>query len=69
MKRTTAIAERLKLKYTIDHRSIELELDELQIAVLLSALAEAGVIYTSINILEPTLEDYFLHMVGKGVKQ
>jgi ABC-2 type transport system ATP-binding protein len=69
MKRTTAIAERLKLKYTIDHRSIELELDELQIAVLLSAVAEAGVIYTSINILEPTLEDYFLHMVGKGVKK
>ena len=68
MKRTAMIAERLKLKYKIEHRSIELELDEGQIAALLSALAEVGVIYTNINILQPTLEDYFLHMVGKGVK-
>ncbi|MBS0604442.1 MAG: ABC transporter ATP-binding protein [Verrucomicrobia bacterium] len=68
MKRTAAVAERLKLKYKIEHRTIELELDESQIAALLSALAEAGVIYTNINILQPTLEDYFLHMVGKGAK-
>lgn len=69
MKRTVAIAERLKLKYEIDHRTIALELDEGQIAQLLSALAEAGVIYTNINILQPTLEDYFLHMVGKGANR
>lgn len=69
MKRTVAIAERLQLKYTIEHRSIELKLDEGQIAQLLSALAEAGVVYTNINILQPTLEDYFLHMVGKGAKR
>ena len=68
MKRTEAIAGRLKLKYKIDHRSIELELDESQIAILLSALAEAKVIYTNITILQPTLEDYFLHMVGKRGK-
>jgi ABC-2 type transport system ATP-binding protein len=65
MKRTTAIAGRLNLQYKIEHRSIELNLDEGQIAAFLSALAEAGVIYTNINILQPTLEDYFLHMVGK----
>lgn len=68
MKRTAAIADKLKLKYKIEHRSIELELDENQIAALLSALAEAGVVYTNINILQPNLEDYFLHMVGKGMK-
>ncbi len=69
MKRTVAVAERLKLKFEIDHRTIELELDESQIAALLTALAEAGVIYTNIDILQPTLEDYFLHMVGKGEKR
>jgi ABC-2 type transport system ATP-binding protein len=69
MKRTAAIADRLQLKYQIDHRTIELELDEVQIALLLSALAQAGVIYTGIHILQPTLEDYFLHMAGKGAKK
>ncbi len=63
MKRTVMIAEKLKMPYAIDHRTIELSLDEGQIAKLLSALAVAGVSYTSINILNPTLEDYFLQMV------
>jgi ABC-2 type transport system ATP-binding protein len=66
MKRTVAIAERLNMSYKIDHRTIELQLDECQIATLLSALAGVGVVYTNINILQPTLEDYFLHMVKKG---
>ncbi len=66
MKRTVAVADRLKMRYKVEHRTIELELDESQIASLLSALAEAGVIYTNINILQPNLEDYFLHMVKKG---
>ncbi len=63
MKRTVLIAEKLKLPYVIDHRTIELCLDEAQIAQLLSALAAAGVTYTNITILKPTLEDYFLHVV------
>ncbi len=66
MKRTAAIAERLNMPYKVEHRTIELELDESQIATLLSALAGAGVVYTNIHILQPTLEDYFLHMVKKG---
>lgn len=69
MKRTVAVAERLKMPYKIEHRTIELELDESQIAILLSALAQAGVIYTNINILQPSLGDYFLHMVKKGVQK
>jgi len=68
MKRTMAIAERLKMPYKIENRTIELELDESQIAILLSALAQVGVIYTNINILQPSLGDYFLHMVKKGVQ-
>lgn len=63
LKRTVVIAERLKMKYKVDHRTIEFELDESQIAELLSALATAGVSYSNISISQPTLEDYFLKMV------
>lgn len=63
LKRTLAITEKLGLKYQIEHRLIQLELDETQIASFLSSLAHAGVVYTHIAIKEPSLEDYFLHMV------
>jgi ABC-2 type transport system ATP-binding protein len=63
MKRTMMIAERLEMPYRVEHRTIELLLDETQIAVLLTALAQAGVSYSNINIIQPTLEDYFLRMV------
>ena len=68
LKRTASIAKRLGLSYQIEHRTIELSLDESQIASLLTALAEERVIYTSIKIAEPTLEDYFLHMVEQSKK-
>lgn len=68
MKRTIAVAEKLNIAYKIEHRSIEFQLNETQIAELLTALAEAKVIYTNINIRQPTLSDYFLHMTKKGRK-
>ncbi len=68
LKRTLAIAQNLKLTCKTEHRSIEFELDEGQIAILLSALAQAGVIYTHIDIRQQTLEDYFLHIVEQGKK-
>ncbi len=69
LKRTIKIAESLDLSYKVEHRSIELELDEEQIAKLLTALAEAKVSYTDINITQPTLEDYFLQMVEEGKRK
>ena len=66
MKRTVAIAEKLKLSYQMELRIIEIKLDESQIAQFLSALARAGVSYTNVKIIQPTLEDYFLKMVGKN---
>lgn len=66
MKRTITIAEKLGMRYRVEHRTIEIQLDETQIAQLLNALAMAGVNYTNIYIVQPTLEDYFLHMVEKG---
>ncbi|HEY2811026.1 MAG TPA: ABC transporter ATP-binding protein [Rhabdochlamydiaceae bacterium] len=61
MKRTLSIAQALNLSCKTEHRSIAFDLDEEQIAILLSVLAQAGVIYTHIEIRQPTLEDYFLH--------
>jgi ABC-2 type transport system ATP-binding protein len=69
LKRTIKIAEGLNLSYKVEHRSIELELDEAQIAKLLTALAEAKVSYTNINIFQPTLEDYFIQMVENAKQE
>lgn len=66
MKRTLAIAKALNLNCKSEHRSIEFELDEEQIAILLSVLAQAGVIYTHIDIRQPTLEDYFIRIAEQG---
>ncbi len=65
MKRTIAIAEKMKLQYQTEVRTIEIKLDEMKIASLLAALAKAGVEYTNVKIIQPTLEDYFLKMVEK----
>lgn len=69
MKRTIHIAENLRLSYAVEHRSIEMKLDEAEIAKLLTALAEAKVSYTNINISQPTLEDYFLQVVENSRKE
>ncbi len=69
LKRTINIAENLSLPYAVEHRSIEMKLDEAQIAKLLTALAEAKVSYTNINIFQPTLEDYFLQVVENSRKE
>jgi ABC-2 type transport system ATP-binding protein len=66
MKRTVKVAEHLKMPFRIDHRTIEINLDETQIASLLSSLAHEGVSYTNINIIQPTLEDYFLKKVEES---
>lgn len=65
LKRTQGIAEKMGFPCKVEHRSIELQLDESEIARLLSALAAAGVAYTDIDIVRPTLEDYFLAMAMK----
>lgn len=55
------IANRLKMDARVEHRTVHLELDENQIAHYLTALAEERVLYSNINIIQPTLEDFFLH--------
>ena len=59
------VADFLGLPARVEHKSLCLELDEAQIAYFLSALADARVIYSNINIVQPTLEDFFLKVLDK----
>lgn len=65
VERAKASAQALSLKFEIDHRSIQLELDEDEIAHYLSKLAEEKIVYSSIRIIQPTLEDFFIQAAGK----
>ena len=58
--RALNVAKGLQMEAKVDHRCVRLELDEAQIAHFLSALADEKVIYSNINIIQPTLEDFFL---------
>ena len=65
MKRITAFLEKQGFSHTIDHRSIEISIDEEKIPALLNVLSREGVAYTNIRIEEPSLEDFFLQIAKK----
>jgi ABC-2 type transport system ATP-binding protein len=65
MKRTIDIAEKQGLTYLSEHRSIQFSMDEKAIPPFLYALMQAGVSYTSIQVEEPSLEDYFLKIAER----
>lgn len=54
------ILEKNGFPYTIDHKTIEIVVDEEQIPPFLNELGREQVIYSSIKIEEPSLEDFFL---------
>lgn len=66
MKRTVALAEERKLPVTVDHRLVEIVIDEEKIPEFLHALSQNSVDYASIKIEEPSLEDYFLQIAKKN---
>lgn len=51
------------IKHTVDHRLIEIWMDEEKIPPFLHALSQAQVTYANIKIEEPSLEDFFLQTV------
>ena len=59
-KRTIAIAKRAGFPVRANGRFVTIDVDEDDIAYLLSGLAEKGVEYRQITIDKPTLEDYFI---------
>lgn len=65
MKRTIALANSKKISFTIDHRVIQLCLDEGEIPSFLNALMRADVSYAKIQITEPSLEDYFFKITER----
>jgi len=64
MEKAFKITKDLHLIPRIEYRTMYLELDETQIASFLSALADSKVVYSNINIIQPTLEDFFLQTAG-----
>lgn len=66
LKRTIAIATRMGLRYSVDHRSIEIFMEEDQIPSFLHDLSKDGVSYANIKIEEPSLEDFFLQIAKKN---
>lgn len=66
LKRTINFVEKMKLNYKLIERSIEIEINEHQVAQLLSGLAHESVSYSEISIARPTLEDYFLQIANQG---
>lgn len=65
LKRAISIAEGYSYPYFVDHRMIEVSMEEEQIAQFLHALSQSGVSYVNIKIEEPSLEDFFLQIAKK----
>lgn len=65
MKRIIALAEKQKIEHKVEHRFITLSLDEKEIPGFLNSIMNAGISYASIQIEEPSLEDYFLKITEK----
>lgn len=67
LKRTIAIANSSGLTYTVDHRLIEIMIEENKIPSFLNSLSISAVSYANIKIEEPSLEDFFLQTIKKTV--
>lgn len=62
MERALSIVQRLGYPYTMEGKLLEVSMGEEPIPLFLKALNENSVVYASIKIDEPSLEDYFLHI-------
>lgn len=65
LNRAIEIAKQARFKYTVDHRSLEVLMDEEHIPAFLHDLSRSQVSYTNIKIEEPSLEDFFLQIAKK----
>ncbi len=66
LKKVTSYCASEKLKYEIDGKSIYISLESSKIPSLLQNLNKSNVSYSEISIERPSLEDYFLQVIGKG---
>jgi ABC-2 type transport system ATP-binding protein len=65
MDKVVKLLEHQTMRYQITDSLLTVELDEKDIAAFLTTLARHQVLYTHIDILKPSLEDYFLHISKK----
>lgn len=66
MKRTVSLANQEKISFEVSHRTITCSIEERDIPRFINLLMRAGVSYASIQIEEPTLEDYFIRIAGES---
>lgn len=60
------LAIQYKYPYRCDAKSIEVDMEEEQIPIYLHRLSQLGIIYTTIHVEEPSLDDYFLKIARKS---
>lgn len=65
MKRVQALAEKEGISYQCEHRTISFSLNEKEIPLFLYRIMQAGISYASIQIKEPSLDDYFIKIAEK----
>ena len=68
MNHALEIVQHFNLHFSLEHRTLSLDLDEAHIAHVLHAFASAGIFYSGIQIHQPTLEDFFMKMVKENRK-
>lgn len=66
LQKAVDLAIQCKYPYRLDARSIEVDMEEDQIPNYLHRLSHLGVIYSSIRVEEPSLDDYFLKIARKS---
>lgn len=65
VKRALKLGKQKEMVYEPDHHSIVFDLDESEVAKFLMLLAREGIEYSSIQIEQPKLEDYFLQIANQ----
>ncbi len=67
LKRFTQVLDGHKYPYEVHHRFIEITLPTQEVGPLLSEMGQKGLQYSDIEVVRPSLEDFFLSM-SKGKK-
>lgn len=67
MEKAVKIVASFSDHYHLDHRNLQVSLQESQIPQVLHQLSQSGVFYSTIHIDEPSLDDYFLKIARNKV--
>jgi len=65
MDKLISYCKKMKMEYKIDGKAIYISLESANIPILLQYVNKNGISYSEISIERPTLEDFFLQVIGK----